>query len=253
MTVAIVGQTDIVPADISDFRAGSGLSVNNPTVVTVPGTTPLSVAEGSASNDLAETDLDLEWSGGVAPEASIVLVNSDNIFTSLQYVIQNAVNGITVPIISQSYGACEAGFQTSDLTTIEGWFQQANAQGQTVDVGVRRRRGSRLRRQQHNGGHICNAGPWRSITRVAALMSPMSVAPNSREMAPLRTRRPGLELIGAQTGRAAFPTISSLQRNRISLKWYGMTPRFRSPTGVAFPPAVVVRVRYGPNLPGRPA
>jgi hypothetical protein len=132
LTVAVVGQTDIVPADITDFRAAAGLSVNNPTVVTVPGTTPLSVAAGAASNDLAETDLDLEWSGGVATAASIVLVNSDNVFTSLEYAIQNSINGITVPIISQSYGDCEANYLTSDLNTIESVLTQANAQGQTV-------------------------------------------------------------------------------------------------------------------------
>ena len=100
----MVGQTYIVPADITDFRGAAGLTVNNPTVVTVPGTTPLSVADGAASDDLTETDLDLEWSGGVATGASIVLVNSDDIFTSLQYAIQNSINGITIPIISQSYG-----------------------------------------------------------------------------------------------------------------------------------------------------
>jgi len=132
VTIAVIGQTDIVPADITDFRAAAGLSVNNPTVVTVPGTTPLSVAAGSASDDLSETDLDLEWSGGVANGASIVLVNSGDIFTSLQYAIQNPINGITVPIISQSYGACEAGFNTGDLNEIEGWLAQANSQGQTV-------------------------------------------------------------------------------------------------------------------------
>jgi Pro-kumamolisin, activation domain/Bacterial Ig-like domain (group 3) len=132
VTIAVMGQTDIVPADITDFRSAAGLSVNDPTVVTVPGTTPSTVAIGAASNDLAETDLDLEWSGGVAPGASIVLVNSDNVLTSLEYAIQNTINGITVPIISQSYGACEAAFQTSDLTTIEGYLAQANSQGQTV-------------------------------------------------------------------------------------------------------------------------
>ena len=113
--MAVVGQTDIVPADITDFRAAAGLPANDPTVFTVPGTTPLSVAAGAASDDLSETDLDLEWSGGVATAASIVLVNSDNVFTSLQYAIQNPINGITIPIISQSYGACEAGFSTSDV------------------------------------------------------------------------------------------------------------------------------------------
>ena len=128
----MVGQTNIVPADITDFRGAAGLTVNNPTVVTAPGTTPLSVAAGAASDDLTETDLDLEWSGGVATGASIVLVNSGDIFTSLQYAIQNSINGITIPIISQSYGDCEANYLTSDLSTIEGWLQQANSQGQTV-------------------------------------------------------------------------------------------------------------------------
>jgi hypothetical protein len=132
ITLAVIGQTDIVPADITDFRAAAGLSVNNPTVVTVPGTTPLSVADGAASNDLAETDLDLEYSGGVATAASVILVNSNQVTNSLQYVIQNPINGISVPIISQSYGACESSWATQDITTVEGWLSQANTQGQTV-------------------------------------------------------------------------------------------------------------------------
>ncbi len=132
VTIAVVGQTDIVLADITDFRAAAGLTVNNPTVFTVPGSTPATVAQGAASNDLAETDLDLEWSGGVAPGASVVLVNSAGVFTSLQYAIQNTINGITIPIISQSYGNCEAGYQSSDLPMIEGFLAQANSQGQTV-------------------------------------------------------------------------------------------------------------------------
>ncbi len=132
ISIAVVGQTDIVPADITDFRGAAGLSANAPTVVTVPGTTPETVAVGAANNDLAETDLDLEWSGGVATGATIYLVNSDNVFTSLQYAIQNSINGITVPIISQSYGECEANYATSDLNTIEGFLEQANGQGQTV-------------------------------------------------------------------------------------------------------------------------
>ena len=49
ITIAVVGQTDIVPADITDFRAAAGLPVNNPTVFTVPGTTPESVTNGAAA------------------------------------------------------------------------------------------------------------------------------------------------------------------------------------------------------------
>jgi hypothetical protein len=132
LTVAVMGQVDIVPADITDFRAAAGLPVNNPTVVTVPGSTPIPVDEGETTSDLTETDLDLEWSGGVAPAASIILVNSGDVFTSLQYAIQNQINGITVPIISQSYGACEPAIPTANLTTYESWLAQANSQGQTV-------------------------------------------------------------------------------------------------------------------------
>ena len=131
VTIAVIGQTDIVPSDITDFRSAAGLSVNNPTVVTVPGSTPLTVAAGAASDDLSETDLDLEWSGGVASGASIVLVNSGDVFTSLQYAIENSINGITVPIISHSYGECEPSAGT-DPNVLEPALEQANAQGQTV-------------------------------------------------------------------------------------------------------------------------
>jgi hypothetical protein len=132
LTIAVIGQTSIVLADITDFRAAAGLSVNNPTVVTVPGSTPPTAAEGAASGDLDETDLDLEWSGGVATGASVVLVNSTDVTTSLEYAISNTINGITVPIISQSYGSCEANYPTATLTSIEGYLEQANSQGQTV-------------------------------------------------------------------------------------------------------------------------
>jgi Pro-kumamolisin, activation domain/Bacterial Ig-like domain (group 3) len=132
VTVAIIGQTAIVPTDITDFRAAANLAANPPTVVTVPGTTPPSAQAGAASGDLAETDLDLEYSGGVATGASIVLVNSADVATSLTYAIQNTINGITIPIISQSYGACEAAYNSQAISTQEAILAQANAQGQTV-------------------------------------------------------------------------------------------------------------------------
>ena len=61
-----------------------------------------------------------------------MLVNSEGVFTSLQYTIQNSINGITIPIISISYGNCEANWSTANLTAIELLLQQANSQGQTV-------------------------------------------------------------------------------------------------------------------------
>jgi hypothetical protein len=132
ITLAVVGQTDIVPADITDFRAAAGLPVNNPTVFTVPGTTPESVTAGATAGDLYETDADLEYSGGVATGATVYLVNSDDVTTSLAYAVQNTINGITIPIISQSYGACEAAYTTAALSAQEAILKQANSQGQTI-------------------------------------------------------------------------------------------------------------------------
>jgi subtilase family serine protease len=129
-TIGIMGQTDIVMADITDFRTAAGLPANNPTVFLIPGSADPGV--GDASGDINEADLDLEWSGGVAKNASIVFVNSTNVMDSLQYAIENKINGLQMPILSISYGGCEPSWTSADLSSLEASLQQANAQGQTV-------------------------------------------------------------------------------------------------------------------------
>ena len=129
-TIGIMGQTDIVMADITDFRSAAGLPANNPTVFLIPGSADPGI--GDASGDINEADLDLEWSGGVAKNASIVFVNSTNVMDSMQYAIENKINGLQIPILSISYGGCEPSWTSADLSSMEASFQQANAQGQTV-------------------------------------------------------------------------------------------------------------------------
>jgi subtilase family serine protease len=129
-TIGIMGQTDIVMADITDFRSAAGLPENNPTVFLIPGSADPGI--GDASGDINEADLDLEWSGGVAKNASIVFVNSTNVMDSMQYAIENKINGLQIPILSISYGGCEPSWTSADLSSMEASFQQANAQGQTV-------------------------------------------------------------------------------------------------------------------------
>jgi hypothetical protein len=129
-TIGVAGQSDIVMADITSFRSAAGLPANNPTVFLIPGSADPGVAD--VSGDVNEADLDLEWSGGVAKAANIVYINSTDALTSLEYAIQNQVNGMVIPILSNSYGDCEPNYTTADLHTMEAAFQQANAQGQTV-------------------------------------------------------------------------------------------------------------------------
>src|SRR6202021_116393 len=87
---------------------------------------------GDASGDINEADLDLEWSGGVAKNASIVFVNAAKVMDSMQYAIENKINGLQIPILSISFRGCEPSWTSADLSSLEASFQQANAQGQTV-------------------------------------------------------------------------------------------------------------------------
>ena len=126
-TIGIMGQTDIVLSDIATYRSLSGLSANVPQVVLIPGSRDPGVV-----SDIGEADLDIETAGAVARNATIVYVNSTDVFDSLAYAVQNQVNGITIPILSVSYGDCEPDMASSDVTYLEQLARQANAQGQTL-------------------------------------------------------------------------------------------------------------------------
>jgi subtilase family serine protease len=125
--IAVMGQTDIVIDDISEFRTNVGLPVNNPTVVTIP-----SYVSITSTGDLTEADLDLEWSGGVASSADIIYVNAGNsangAFDSLTYAIDNNV----APIISMTYGGCEQEFGAAAISTYQSQLEQASGEGITV-------------------------------------------------------------------------------------------------------------------------
>src|SRR5262249_10164606 len=98
--IAVVGQTQIKLADIQLFRSSFNLSANDPAVLLVPNTRD----PGISTDDLAEADLDLEWTGAVARNAAITYVYSNDVMTSVQYAIDQKV----APVLSMSYGLCEA-------------------------------------------------------------------------------------------------------------------------------------------------
>ncbi len=140
-TIAVVGQSAISLTDIHNFRTAAGLATNDPTLVLMPG----SGTSTHCAGDEGESDLDLEWTGGVAKNASITFVyvglgtgttcanRTFGAFDALQYSIDQNI----AAFISNSYGLCEntnssLGIIQADALTIQGWAQQANAQGQTI-------------------------------------------------------------------------------------------------------------------------
>lgn len=127
--VAVVGQTAIAISDVQAFRGAANLPVNDPELILVPGT------GGSAfsQTDEGEADLDVEWAGGIAKNATVLYVYAGNnpnnsVFDALQY----AVNQDLAPVISISYGECEADFGRSNSQIVQQWARQANTQGQTI-------------------------------------------------------------------------------------------------------------------------
>jgi uncharacterized protein (TIGR03437 family) len=116
--IGIPGGSEIQVSDIDTFRAKYNLPANEPQVMLVGSTSP-----GTVSGAQLEAVIDLEWSGAVAPNASIVYAYAQNPRTAELYLIDNNV----VQVISSSYGSCETQGSASD--NLEG--QQANAQGIT--------------------------------------------------------------------------------------------------------------------------
>ena len=129
--IVIVGQSNIVLADIAAFRTASGLPANVPTVTLVPTSTDPGVL--NSTGDEVESSLDIEWAGAIARNASIRFVYSGNgVFDAVQY----AVSQNFAPIISISYGSCEPTFPPSDVDALVAIAQQANSQGITIVSSV---------------------------------------------------------------------------------------------------------------------
>ena len=120
--IVIPGQSDITLSDIQAFRSASALATNNPQIITT-GPDP-----GVQSGDESESDLDVEWAGAIAPDATIIFVTATDVFTSVYYAIDNNL----APVLSITYGNCEAQFGSSEVSAAEAAFQQANAEGMTV-------------------------------------------------------------------------------------------------------------------------
>ena len=120
--IAIVGQSAIHASDIQGFRSRLNLSAPNLQQILVPG----SPDPGIQSGDVDESNLDIEWSGGMAPNATVIFVYSTDVYQSLLYAVDQNV----APVVSMSYGMCEQ-MDLVDLPANQATAQQANAQGIT--------------------------------------------------------------------------------------------------------------------------
>ncbi len=140
--IAVIGQSAINLSDVHNFRSAAGLPPKDPTLLLVPNKGTSATCPG----DEGESDLDVEWSGGIAKNASITLVyvglaagdacTASSGTTHRQFgafdALQFAIDSNVAPIIGNSYGLCEAQTGNAFSNTVQGWAKQANTQGQTI-------------------------------------------------------------------------------------------------------------------------
>jgi subtilase family serine protease len=128
-TIAIVGRTNINPQDVADFRSLFGLPANSPNII-------LNGPDPGINGDEGEADIDIQWSGAVAKNATIDFVTSestettDGVDLSAFYIIDNNL----APVMSESYGECELSLGVSGNDFYGALWEQAAAQGVSVFV-----------------------------------------------------------------------------------------------------------------------
>jgi hypothetical protein len=130
-TIAIVGETDITPADWTTFWNMFGVATPKGSLkIIINGPDP------GFQSDESEADIDTQWSSAVAKGATIDFVESESteatlgVDLSAEYIVDNNL----APVMSESYGVCELLIGTTGNTYYNALWQQASAQGITVFI-----------------------------------------------------------------------------------------------------------------------
>ena len=154
-TIAVVGETNINPQDVADFRSLFGLKQQSPAANSPCPAVPAPLVNGSSFNiplgicvngpdpgiippsvsgDETESDTDIEWSGAIAPSATIAFVVSEStevtegIDLSALYIIDNNL----APVMTESYGGCEAALGNGGNAFYSTLWEQGAAQGISI-------------------------------------------------------------------------------------------------------------------------
>ena len=162
-TVAVIEEVQINPADVTSYRSIFGLPAYPATPNATQGgvnyflgtatglngyascLTPVSTAAGLTSGEEGEADLDVQWAGTVAPNATIDFVacggtnggdgsapGSYGTDRAAQYIVNYLSNSVVAA--SMSYGQCEASMTTTNLAYYTSQWQQFAAEGITAIV-----------------------------------------------------------------------------------------------------------------------
>lgn len=185
--IAINAASDIKTEDVDYFRSVFGLppsKLNKIYYGPNPGFT----------DSEAEADLDVQWSGGVAKDATIDLVISSDPILAAAYAVNNNV----APILSVSWGICEMFAGDSNQFYKDLW-QQAAAQGITVTVA-----------SGDASNDMCGVQSW---GYEAALAAGADLSVNALASTPYNIAVGGTDLYGTYTAPDAYWTPANDSNN----------------------------------------
>jgi subtilase family serine protease len=173
-TIAIVAEADINTVsttgvdDVANFRSIFGLPVNPPNIIET------GIAPGLHGASV-ESTLDVEWSGAVAPKATIDLVESNGTFTTDPVILSSLyiVDTNLAPIMNLSFHECESLLGAAENQFWAALWEQAAAQGISVFVA-----------SGDNGAADCESN---------ALSNPSQLAVNGLSSTPFNTSVGGLQ------------------------------------------------------------
>lgn len=130
--IGVLGQSTVDKNQLTYFQQKIGQTVKLPTMVQVPST---GTAGQKSTTDEEESELDLEYASGSAPGATVLFIytglgQNNGVFDSLIY----GITSNQAPILTLSYGGCEADDASYATKTLEPILVQASSQGQTIVV-----------------------------------------------------------------------------------------------------------------------
>jgi hypothetical protein len=134
IAIAVTAQSEIELPDVQAFRQIFITSQQNDPNYIVSGPDPGVVGPV----DMQEAELDVEWAGAIAPGATIDLVvaGSTDTTSGVDLAAAYAIDNRVAPILTYTYGACEALLTPTQNEFYKSLWQQAAAEGITVLVAT---------------------------------------------------------------------------------------------------------------------
>ena len=128
--VAVIGRSRIADTDLTQLQTLAGLAQRAPAVLLVPG----SPDPGLVAADQAESTLDVSRVSTIAPGLEADLVIAAESANGISAAMQYNVNTLTDPVMTISYGLCEAQVPAASVRFYDALFAQGAAEGITTLV-----------------------------------------------------------------------------------------------------------------------